>query len=492
MKKFIKILSILLAFLMLASTLVACGGTDDEKGDSTASTQGGEAAGAGLPALNWEGTEYRILGRGTVESAQNSEEWASNFEIWRESLPADVVGKAVYERNQALREKYGITVVGTFANTPANSAKTMLEAGEDLYDLLVMAPEAHHPLAASGYLLDMYSLDYVDTDANGWQAYANKQLTMGGKLYYTTNKFLIQDKNRTWAMFYNRNMAKELNLGHFEDYVFDGSWTIDKLIELGKQATADSDGNVGMTLEDRWGVGASSAYTFCQFAYGVGFRFTDHGNDGYPVLVGATDRIIQQLDKVYSLTTNGEAFYCDGHYGSVDYNDCIDQRFIQGNVLSIAIPISAIGDMTAQSDFTIGILPNPKYDESQDDYYAIPNLGNGSLLSVPATVMDTSFAGFALEAITEASPDTSYTAYIETKCKLQDAYDEDAAKCFDIIFNGVVYDIAFTSNISGLGDMLGDQMAVAKTNTYARLYKALSKIATKEIENIKTSYAAID
>ena len=486
MKKTVRLLSLFLALLMLVSTFAACGGTGEDEeskpaNDTVATTDEGEK---GLPALNWDGQEYRILGE------ESSTEWKHNFEVYREEMPEDVVGKAVYERNQSIYDEYGIYVQGYLTAKAPNKAKTMLESGEDLYDLLLLPPEDHHPLAMSGYLLDIYGLDYIDVEADGWQAYANKQLTMGGKLYYTTNKFLLQDKNRSWALFYNRDLAKALNLGYFETLVFNGEWTVDKLVELGKKATSDSDGVVGMTLEDNWGVGTGTVYSFCQFAYGAGFRLTDHGSDGFPSLVGASDKIIQILDKVYSLTANTDVYFCDAYYGSTNWDYCSDHGFMAGRFLVLSVPVSSYSSLTEKSNFTVGVLPNPKCDKDQEDYYAIPNLGNGSLLSVPASVIDTTFAGFALQAITMESVDTSYNAYIETKCKLQDAYDEDSAKCLDIIFDGVVYDIGFVSDIGGLGAMLrglGDM----KTNTYARLYDRLKKIAEKEIIKIRETYAAL-
>jgi hypothetical protein len=59
----------------------------------------------------------------------------------------------------------------------------------------------------------------------------------------------------------------------------------------------------------------------------------------------------------------------------------------------------------------------------------------------------------------------------------------------DIIFDGVVYDIAFTSDISGLGTLIWRTMGASTTNNYARLYKSISKMATKEIDNIRVTYS---
>ena len=101
---------------------------------------------------------------------------------------------------------------------------------------------------------------------------------------------------------------------------------------------------------------------------------------------------------------------------------------------------------------------------------------------------DTFWAGFGLQALTEESLTTSYEAYIETKCKLQDVYDEDAAKCLDIIFNGVVYDIVFICDIGGLGKLMWSSMAGLRTNTYSRTFKSAEKIASKQIAEIRKTY----
>ncbi len=491
MKKTVKILSFLLAVLMLASSLVACGGgnNDDAQSTDAATTTGTVVEEGGyqpLPAMNWEGREYRVLGR------DGDYDWSRSFEVYREELPEDVVGKAVYERNMTLNSKYGITVKGTLEINYNEAAKLMLEAGDDLYDLIINAPEKHHPFALEGYLLDLYRLQYINMEHEGWMKDTNAQLTFDNKLFYTTNKFLLQDKDRSWALCYNRDMANELNLGHFEDFVFDGTWTIDKVIELGKQATADSDGIPGLAKGDRWGVGSSETYNFVQLAYGAGFRFTEVGADGFPVLLGASDRMVQILDEVFSLTADRAVYYCDMDYGPVNYEDCADQEFMRGNVLILTQSTSDYDFHKANSDFVVGILPNPKYDENQTEYYTIPNRGNGSLFCVPATVVEPDFAGFCLQAITEESVGTSYEAYIETKCKLQDAHDEDAAKCLDLIFNGVVYDIGFVMNIGQLQSTLENKVAKSQTNIYARLYKSLAKIAQKELDDIKEAYAELD
>jgi hypothetical protein len=391
-----------------------------------------------------------------------------------------------------MKDNYGVVVTGTLTTDYNSKAALALEAGEDLYDLYLLSPESFLPHAQKGYLLDLMKQKYINLEHDAWMDSINDQLIIGGKLFYTSNKFLLQDKIRAYILYYNRDIAKELNLGHFEDFVFANEWTIDKVIELAKKGTYEFDGQPGMSKYDKWGIGVAENYSFSQFALGAGFRMIERGPDGYLQLIGATDEMMKILDKVFSLVRNTDAYYCDQHYGTPDYNYCADQMFYYGDLMIFGGGLCMVDYITEVSDFEFGFLPNPKYDEKQELYHATPNLGNGCLLGVPSTVLDSEFATYALELISEKSVDTTYTAFVETKCKLQDAIDDDAAKCLDLIFNGMVYDLGFVNNIAGLGKVVTSSLAGASTNNYPRLLQRLESTIPVMLDKIKTDFQKLD
>ncbi len=476
MKTMIRLLSLLLAIMMVATTFIACGKDDDNDNDDKDND-----------VINWEGEEYRILGRDYENNM------FTNFEVDRETMPEDVVGIAVWNRNAAIKDKYGLDIVGTLVTGhPESEAKIFLEAGEDTYDLILCAPDSFHPFAMQGYLLDLKTLDYVDLTKDCWNEYANTQLTMGGKLFYTTNKFLLHDKHRTWMVFYNRDLAKDLNIGYLETEVFDGKWTMDRLIEIAKIGAAEKDGIDGMSYYDQWGVGMSDSYCFTQLALAAGFRFSDHGNDGYPSLIGATDQMVTVLDKIFELTADDNTCFIHTFRPESDKIGLDNSIFSTGNAVVLVDVVSSFDDFAvAGVSFDLGTIPNPKFNEDQKDYYSAPNVGNGTLLAVPATVYDPAKAGFGLQVLAEESVATSYDAYIETKCKLQDVYDEDGAKCLDIIFEGVVYDVAQIANFGGLQDVMTG-MARGGVNNYTSQYKKIEKKANNEITKLKEAYQKLD
>ena len=363
---------------------------------------------------------------------------------------------------------------------------------------MLLSPETFNPLAMKGHLYDLYTLDYVNLNHDAWMAYPNKQLTMDGKLFYTTNKFLIQDKNRYWAMYYNRDMARELNLGRFEDFVFEGKWTIDKVLEVAKIGTYEIDGEPGLAGGDNWGLYCYEYYNFVQIAFGAGFRFTEHGPDGFPEFLGATDEVMKRLDKVFSLVANTDVGFCykrtpDDRAAKLGLEDCmLNFMFIDGRALIMAGAMSNLQQMGAYIEFDFGVIPNPKYDEKQEMYHTIPNTGNGSLLGVPATVVDKEFAGYALELISEKSVDTSFYAFIEVNSKLQKVQDEDAAMCLQIIYDGVVYDIAFVNKIGGLFDSFFNTVVTSSTNNYKRVYDRSQNVLKLAMDQVRAAYAELD
>ena len=477
-----KLVSVLLVFLMLVSVLVSCDSTDNKVDEE--STTGSDTTVAStedeteakpqtkLPEMNWEGKQYRIIGR------LYSEENMTNFEVDRDEMPEDVVGLAVWNRNNALMEKYGIDVVGNLVNQPADEAKVFLEAGDDLYDLLLCQNNKMQPLATAGHFVNINELNHIDFEQDCWNGYVNSQLAFGGKLYYTSNKFMIQDKHRTWIVWYNRTLSDELNLGRLEQEVFDGTWTIDRMIEISKACAAETDGQEGMSSGDRWGVILSNYRNISQLCYGCGFRLSNMGTDSYPELVGPTDQMLAIIDKFFELASDSETCYIEGVRLDGD-KTAAGAIFREGRAVVMTHALSWLSNLY-RVNFEYGVLPSPKYTEDQERYLSIPGISNSSLLAVPATVSDIEFAGFSLEAISEEAVDTSYKEYIDTKCKLQVAYDEDMSKCLNIIFDNIVYDITYIDDYGGLCKSF-EGMTAGMANTWSRLYEKNKKRAANEL-----------
>ena len=127
----------MLAIIMLASCFVACdngGDTTDvnSESDTSLATTPQDSADGSLEVIDWNGELYTILGRDGGAASQ-----FTNFEVGYDELPVDVVGIAVYKRNENLKNKYNFRVVQTLVSDTNETAQVAYESGDDLYDLVI-------------------------------------------------------------------------------------------------------------------------------------------------------------------------------------------------------------------------------------------------------------------------------------------------------------------------------------------------------------------
>ena len=104
MKNSFRILSLVCALLMVFTCFVGCKKDKGDEPEATTTVNSGEVvtttgeAASSLPAADWGGETCLVLGHSTEVAPQ-----FSNFEIWRAEMTDDVVGKAVWERNNRSR-----------------------------------------------------------------------------------------------------------------------------------------------------------------------------------------------------------------------------------------------------------------------------------------------------------------------------------------------------------------------------------------------------
>ena len=478
-----RIFTLLLALLMISSCFIACEKEDDKtdeqnpSGDNVVSTSGEYVS--KLPEdMDWGGETYLVLGQNKNGNAQ----WET-FEISYDELPNDVVGKAVWERNDAIKQKYNMIVNKELVTQSHLHIQSYLASNEDKYDMVMYQLEGVFSHAQSGYLYDLTQLNYIDLAHPAWNKYSTEQLTFGDAIFCTTGDFNLQNKAQLAVMYYNREMARDAGDGYLEDLVYNNQWTLDKFNELAAAYSADSNGNgVKGDEADTFGA-AGDRGDFLFYAVGAGYRASTV-TDGQVTMAGAGDHILDILEKVGVTYFNSQNRFITESIKPLDYGRSVnifkDERslFYCGNVKDIDLNWS-------EASFEFGALPMPKYDSNQDGYYTQVNYVYSSLCAIPKTVMDTEFAGFGLEVLTEYSTDTSLNAFIEEKCKLQDSYDQRMSDMFDLIFKNPVYDLAIVGNFGNLRSIMTSRLPESKNaSRYATMYNSAAEAAQESINQI--------
>ena len=139
---------------------------------------------------------------------------------------------------------------------------------------------------------------------------------------------------------------------------------------------------------------------------------------------------------------------------------------------------------TMETDF--GILPPPKFDENQANYYAAVDAWCMSAVSVPITVEDKEKTGLILETLAYESRYTLLPAYYYINLKTKFARDEESREMIDIILTNRLYDLGdiyywggFVSFFEGLAQGKGDSLSTFWDKNGPKMETAMQKTITK-------------
>ena len=156
-----------------------------------------------------------------------------------------------------MEEKYNINI--RLENSPAyNEIKNIIQkavsAGDDSYDLAYVRLYEVPSLITGGYFIDLNKLDYTDFSNRGGTGTRWRICQLTTKLYLVATDINIMDKDATYCVLFNKDLAVNYNLPDMYETVNDRKWTIDKMLELAEGVTSDINGDGKFSKEDLWGV----------------------------------------------------------------------------------------------------------------------------------------------------------------------------------------------------------------------------------------------
>ena len=174
--------------LCAALLLVGCGGerTETKENDVVRDTQS-EADTmetdtellSVLPAVDWEGYEFRIL---TTDVRVNETMY---HEVYSEGVNGEVVNDAVYARNMSVEDKYKIKITGVFSGLRDFSLfEKAAQAGDDAFDVVLPDQQNAMRYAGRGYLTELSTVPYLDFDRAYWLKNSVTELSIGGRSYF--------------------------------------------------------------------------------------------------------------------------------------------------------------------------------------------------------------------------------------------------------------------------------------------------------------------
>jgi len=485
MKKICMVLSLVILLVFAAS----CGDDSNSVTQQPDAAQNQDPAGGGEEALvdaaaerilpdvpddkDYGAYEFTVL----ANSTQYNPYWYSK-DIYVEEETGDTIQDAVYYRNRAIEEKYNIQIKGVFSGSQFNDARKSILSADNSYDMFTVPLQgATAQLAQEGLLVDLKQTPYIDLDKPWWDQRANEQLSIGYKVMFTISDLLIIDKDALFIFLFNKDVIKEQGLEDPYLLVKNGTWTIDKMWDMAKDMPRDVNGDGVMDDADSYRLLTASHTIHGNVVSSGHFVITKDEND-MPVLNITHPMIHASYEKWLEINTDrANTWIANDPKWNGKYSDI---WMYQLEVLSEKRGLWLYAGMDRVTtlrtfDFNFGILPNPKFDESQTNYYNHVHAWCTTAISIPVTA-EPERTGIVLEALTAESYYTLRPAYYEVSLKTKFMRDDESGEMLDLIFDTRCYDLGHVYNWGGVFDMFSS-LPFSKTPEFVSAYeKILPKI----------------
>jgi hypothetical protein len=363
--------------------------------------------------------------------------------MYVEEQVGEPVNDAIYTRNAIVEERLNVTISETVSMN--NSSKTvisrLINAGDDEYDVVLAESwNIGGTLAMTDLLINLHDVPGLRLDAPWWDKASVRDYTIADTLYFVTGDHNLISNDATWMMFFNKKMTQDLGLELPYDLVREGKWTFDKQIEYMKAAARDMDGSGIWSYDDIWGqVSHTQHYTGLLFAAGENLITRD--NNGFPVFGNITQRFYSVYDKIQEIMkgpgyTHNVYTPVPGAPGSrhATYEFLAESALFCPEILAHTRRFRQM-----ESDF--GVLPHPKYDEFQEQYFSYV-LGQVTVTCIPVTNSNLERTATVLDALGMLSTHTIQPAYYEVSLIGKFFRDDESTDMIDIIRNNRVYGIA--------------------------------------------------
>lgn len=487
-------IALLLACAMLCPLFAACGKdspdtTSDSTTASTEATRDPNAPDFDADSIGDISGDFNILVSGN---------YARN-DFAAENGEGTAVQNAVYRRNEYMREKFNVNITNedlikfnsaTGSGVGFTKLYTDYISGDKTYDAAMVGTYDVATLAYSGYIHDLNAIENLNLSKSYWDQKANEDLSIGGKMFYTTGDITIIDNMVTNAILFNKDMIKNYGLDNPYTLVEDNEWTLEKFGSLVKAVGEDKDQNGIYDSNDTYGL-LTWNDAMLSILGASGEKICSINNDKLE-LTFYNERVVSLYDMWEDIVFD-QAHSYNYQYNNVEgkatptssWDEARIRMFDSEQALFYTTLLTTV-DKHRNSETDFGILPFPKYDSNQKDYGHAVSAFHCAFVCVP-TLAASPRVGAILEELAYQGKKLLTPAYYDQTLIGQYTRDEESAAMLDLIFATRVYDVGIYYTIGDYKTALSSLYVTR--SALSSLYDANLGQAEKKIDQINQVFA---
>lgn len=508
MKKFLRMTALLLMLCLAAVSAVACvevsdvqGGTSDSS-NASSDNAGNANSDVSTERVLFENLPEKDYGGKTVTFLVPGDSFSTykSCEIMDQESSPELLNEEVKKRNELVESRFNVVIeeVRTDSTQTMNQMITnAVTSNLPDYDIVMpyIPDAATLALNNSFYLLN--DLEYIDLSNPCWDQNAVKSLSINNKNFFATGDISLLTLACTHAIVFNKDMISEFSLEDPYTLVNDGKWTIDKLKEMAKKVTADVDGQTGMSYKDKYGFLINNNFVTSMYV-GSGHSLTGKDAEDVPYLqiIDEQQTAFPIFEKIFELVNDAQAtgkiddtagtYYTTAVAGGGSCWTAATESVANKLALFRAMAIIDIVEL-GNYDCNFGILPVPKFDEAQDKHHSFVSTLYATSVAIPVSASDAEMSSIIVQAMCDASTDTTKNAYFEVILKLRKIQDNESEAMLDKIFDGRVYDLGVIYAWGGTDNSIGtfmNKVAFSGNQTFTSSLETITP--TVEADLLKT------
>ncbi len=453
-----RILSMFLAVLMLMS-IVACTKNPNpaETTDPASTTAPAEtedpALKDNLPDEKFDNEEIIIwLGHNLYNNQFNPDP----------DKEGDVMGEATNKRNAMVEDRFGVVLKwlsggeGVRGIDRGRTLQTDVLAG----DRIDIANGSYiNDKVMSGCFLNLADNEILDLEKPWHHQYVNENLRINDRKYLNCSWFDFNSIGRSSIVFFNMDMAENYDVGDLYQMVYDGTWTYDKMMEIGEMVAEDVNNDGLYDDNDRYGMAGRQDHWFQQ-VYTTGYTFITTNDSDELVVSGMDDRLINAFDTVRKIFASNwyQSYYTYGETarpGTELYEGFNSDRF-----LFLMTILNTTSSQTLRDGGKFGLLPTPKFTKDQE--YGAATLPANS--AIPVTTGNERTTSIIWEAMAAEAYKVMRPAYFDIALSYKYVNDATSREMLDIALSNLYCDFGYMFMDCGIGRQIPMTLTMASGN----------------------------
>ncbi len=447
MKKWMRILCLVLIMAFVLPMLVACGDDDKDSGknDKDDKNESPIKVSDNITGNTYGGDEFTIY---------SVEDMFEKKYFFADKSTGDGMNDSLYQRQQNVENTLEIKLIYKGAEGVGEEAayqvyhkevQNAIKAGDEKYQLVLShAYYALPTLITGGSLKDFKQLESIDVTEDYWNKKIMDEVAYNGRYYLGYSDFNLA---ATYVIAFNQtlfdNFASNFEGETMYDFVNNGKWTLKKMEEIVPNVY-EGDGKVGSTI---FGLTGELWVPFCGFIQSSGESIvTRNTNTGkYSISWNDNKTVRTKINAITTVLTRlyqSEEVYFWKIAALNGNNEPEKVALSSGRAFMQVMKTNELIGLKS-TNVKFGVIPYPMYDEDQFNSIKYRSLNWAGYLCVPANIGDVNMVGDVIESLSFFSEEVT-TYYYEKLLGRKVSETPEDAEMLELIWDSLCSDFGVT------------------------------------------------